>query len=777
MQRENPYSSQDIDLCGPWRLAWCDEAVQAACVEEAQRAGLSFYDCAVPGNFELDLFRLGRLPDPFFGMNPVEVSRATERCHVYYARRFDAAEVVGASPWLVLEGVDCFAEVYLNGAHIASLDNMLVEHAIPIEASLRPGSNELLLHIRPAYLEAMQYEYPQLVSSLATNYESIYVRKAPHMYGWDIMPRFLSAGLYRPARVEYRPREGIEELYLKTVELSADRKRARLLLHYKVNCAMGGEYSLRVRMRCGDSVAEAYSRLGFIAGKVSLTIDDPALWWPKGRGAANLYDVEVALFKGDAVLDARRFAHGIRTVELKRTALTTSTGEGEFVFLVNGERVFAKGTNWVPVDAFHSRDRQRIPAILDMVNELNCNMVRCWGGNVYEDELFYDICDRSGILVWQDFGMACSVYPQDDAFAKMLADEAAAVVRRLRSHACVALWSGDNECDWSYLWGDSRTDPNTNRLTRRILPEVLRLHDGTRPYLGSSPYFDTGTLEKGADYLPEMHLWGPRDYFKSQFYLTSLCHFVSEIGYHGCPAPESVAKFISADRLWPCTDNEEWLLHCTSPVPEAHAYDYRVELMRKQIAELFTEVPDNLYDFALASQVVQAEAKKFFIELFRMAKWRRTGILWWNVMDGWPQFSDAVVDYYFQRKLAYFFIRNCQQDVCVMLDEPNSWVQKVVAANDTREDKEIHCQITDIASGEVVFEGAFTARADQSTVIGQIPYVRNRQRFFVIRWHGDAQGCNHYLAGQPPFDLAIYRRWLQESGLYNEALRAFLPGK
>jgi len=215
------------------------------------------------------------------------------------------------------------------------------------------------------------------------------------------------------------------------------------------------------------------------------------------------------------------------------------------------------------VDAFHSRDKSRIPAILDMVNDLNCNMVRCWGGNVYEDELFYDICDQSGLLVWQDFGMACSVYPQDDAFARKLSEEATVVIKRLRSHACVALWSGDNECDWSYLWGFSHTDPNTNVLTRKIIPEALRLHDGSRPYIGSSPFFDEGTLGKGTDYLPEMHLWGPRDYFKSRFYITSLCHFVSEIGYHGCPSPESVAKFISGDKLWPCLENDEWMLHGT----------------------------------------------------------------------------------------------------------------------------------------------------------------------------------------------------------------------
>lgn len=774
MKKDNSFSAFNINLCGSWRFAWSEKPdASVNSFQAAIESGLVFYDCTVPGNFELDLFAIGKVPDPFFGMNPVEVSKATEKCHVFYTCCFEAKEISGASPFLVFEGLDCFADVYINGLLAASLDNMLIEHAIDIGNLLRIGENELFIRIKPAILEAMKYEYPQLLSSLATGYESIYIRKAPHMYGWDIMPRFLSAGLYRPVMVEYRPDEGIEELYLKTIDLSANHSIAHLILHYRTSCAMEGAYSIRIRMKCGEQVVEVSKAMQFIAGKVVFDVKNPRLWCSKGRGEANLYHVEVSLIKNGNVLDTQLFRHGIRTVELKRTGLTSSTGEGEFVFKVNGERVFIKGTNWVPVDAFHSRDRDRIPAILDMVNDLNCNMVRCWGGNVYEDELFYDICDQSGVLIWQDFGMACSVYPQDDSFAAKLAEEAAIVVKRLRSHACVTLWSGDNECDWSYLWGFSHTDPNTNVLTRKILPEAIRLHDGARPYIGSSPFFDVGTLEKGEHYLPEMHLWGPRDYFKSKFYITSLCHFVSEIGYHGCPSPESVKKFISADKLWPCLENEEWLLHCTSPVPEAHAYDYRVELMNKQIVELFTALPDNLNDFAFTSQVVQAEAKKFFIELFRIAKWRRTGILWWNVMDGWPQFSDAVVDYYFSRKLAYYFIRNSQQDLCVMLDEPDSWMQNVVIVNDTRTDKVIHCKIADIDSEETVFEGEFTAYADQSTVVGKIPYLRNRQRFFTINWYGDSMGQNHYLAGQPPFDFATYKGWLQKSGLYEHALQSF----
>ena len=761
MKRSGAGSAGYIDLCGRWSLAWSEQDIPGANARaSAERSGLVFHGCTVPGNFELDLYELGKIPDPFFGMNPVKVAEFAERCHVYYTRTFTAKRMEGHDAFLRFEGLDCFAEVYLNGALIGSFGNMLIEHEIDVTGLLADGTNELFLHIRPALLEAANQAYPQSVFASGVNFESLYVRKAPHMYGWDIMPRFLSAGMYRPVSVEYRPCERLEELYLKTVEIGENGGSASLLLHFGLKCRLDGQYFLRVRMECGDSVAEAQAPALFITGKIPLAISSPKLWQPKGRGAACLYTVLVELIKNGKTVDSCTFTHGIRTVELRRTPLTTPTGEGEFVFVVNGEKVFIKGTNWVPVDAFHSRDRERIPAILDMVNDLNCNMLRCWGGNVYEDELFYDICDKSGILVWQDFGMACAVYPQDDAFAGMIAGEAAAVIKRLRNHPCVALWSGDNECDLAYQWYQTKTDPNTNVLTRKILPEAVRLHDGSRPYIGSSPFFDAGTGEKDEPYLTETHLWGPRDYFKSRFYTESLCHFVSEIGYHGCPAPESIRKFISPEKLWPCTGNEEWILHGTSPVPDYHAFDYRVELMRKQVAEFFTTIPDDLESFAIASQIVQAEAFKFFIELFRAAKWRRTGILWWNLIDGWPQFSDAIVDYYFNRKLAYSYVRRCQRDVCVILDEPGDWVQKVVLSNDTRFDKKIRCLITDLDTGETVFEGEFIACADRATVAGQIPYIRNRQRFFAIDWQGEAAGRNHYLAGQPPFELERYRQWL-----------------
>ncbi len=776
MERQMRFESSDpfVDLCGDWQVA-----VSASIPEEASRsaaalrsAGCELLPARVPGNVELDLLANGRIPEPFQGMNIAKL-RWLEDSDVCYCRTFDAQCPQGREPWLVFEGVDCDAEIALNGRLIGRTDNMLVPHAFAVpDGLLRERGNELGVRINPAARQArMQSYYPHL-SALGSNYDSLFVRKAPHMYGWDIMPRAVSAGLWRPVRLEFRAPEHLEHVYLRT--RAVREGEASLEFFFNAHCAAapGNGYSIRVEGRCGQSVFTEERPMLFQSGSFGFGVGSPLLWWPRGRGSQNLYRVTVWLLKDGKELHRLSFRHGIRTVELDRTEVTDEAGSGKFVFLVNGEKIFAKGSNWVPADAYHSRDAERIPRMLDLAEEAGCNMLRCWGGNVYENDLFYDICDEKGIMVWQDFAMACGIYPQDPSFQTRMEQEARSVVRRLRQHACVVLWAGDNECDMSWLYARERRDPNDNVLTRKVIPQVLGEEDASRPYLPSSPYVGPEAFRHPESPLAEDHLWGPRDYFKGNFYVKSVCHFASEIGYHGCPSPESLARFISPERLWPYSGNPEWLLHCTSPVPGVDLYDYRVELMAKQVRALFGEAPDNLRDYAFASQCCQAEAKKFFIELFRGHKWRRTGILWWNLVDGWPQLSDAVVDYYFTKKLAFHFIRTAQQPLVILLREPRDGRQEVVACNDTRGDLTVAYTIRDADSGKTVAEGGVAAHADSADVVGEIPYVESAQRFYVIRWESSqGSGVSHYLAGRPPFSLSQYRKWLEGAGLLPEDIR------
>ncbi|MGC4047483.1 MAG: hypothetical protein QM758_27115 [Armatimonas sp.] len=755
-----------LDLSGEWQMAFSTDTreLRQDTLAALRQAGLTFYPAVVPGNFELDLCRNGLIPEPFFGMNIAELPR-WEQAQCWYVHRFDAPELPDSQEAMFrFDGISGHLGAFLNGHGFTCDGQALTEYSALGSSNwpLKSGSeNEIVVALSS---QPPLWEYPTPLNFAQPNrYESLRVRRAPHEYGWDIMPRAVSKGIWRPIKLLYLPKERLETAYLETLNIGAS---ARLVLHFdcKLETSCYAEsYEIEITGHCGDSAFTKRERMLYSAGRVNVHVSNPKLWWPKGRGEVNLYEVAVRIFKNGAELDHMHFTHGIRTIELIRTSVTDEQGSGEFLFKVNGERIFIHGSNWVPVDAFHSRDRERIPQILEMAADLNCNMLRCWGGNVYEDDLFYEICDREGILIWQDFSMACAVYPQDAEFQQVLAEEVRSVVRRLRQHACIVLWAGDNECDQAWSWGGRRMDPNRNVLTRTIIPDVLLEEDPGRPYLPSSPYIDQEAFAKGEKYLPENHLWGPRDYFKSRYYTESLCHFASEIGYHGCPSRKSLEKFLSPEKLWPYQNNDEWILHSTSPIPGYDLYDYRVELMAKQIRELFGEVPDNLDDFAFASQVSQAEAKKFFVELFRSSMWRRTGILWWNLMDGWPQMSDAIVDYYFEKKLAYSYLKTSQQPLLLALREPRDWHQELVACSELRQETPLTFTITDVESGEVMLRGEGIARPDTVTVLGRIPYSASWKRLYKIEWNG---GQNHYLCGNPPFSLETYRYLGQKAKLF-----------
>jgi beta-mannosidase len=334
--------------------------------------------------------------------------------------------------------------------------------------------------------------------------------------------------------------------------------------------------------------------------------------------------------------------------------------------------------------------------------------------------------------------------------------EATSVVRRLRDHPSLALWSGDNEVDESYL--SSGLDPAHNKITREVLPQVVFQCDPYRPYLPSSPYMSPEVIATGLrGLMPEEHLWGPRDYFKSPYYTEHTAHFVSEIGYHGCPGLSSIKRFVDERHVWPWQNNSQWIFHST----DMTGNPYRINLMADQVKELFGAVPDNIEDFVLASQVSQAEAKKFFVEMTRLKKWRRTGVIWWNVMDGWPQFSDAIVDYYFNKKLAYYYIRRVQRPVCLMVDEPHDWNVRVVVGNDSREDASGHYRVWDADSGETLLEGDYTTKANENLEVGCIPVFHSGKRLFLMEWTANGKRyVNHYLQGMPPFSLSQYKSWL-----------------
>lgn len=756
---------------GTWELGYLEESGSSPATPSALRDHpCSWITAQVPGNVELDLARAGVISaEPFQGMNILEL-RKFEAFQWWYRRDFSTPEWSEESKTeIVFEGLDCFATVWINDVEIGRSANALIAHRFDISSALAPRgqANRIVVRLASPIHAVKDFPIDADTPVALSRYESLWARKPPHAYGWDIMPRAVSAGLWRPIRLEEKRPTELTGVFLDTRMLRGKEAVLDCQVAFRTDLPLR-DFAIHIFGRCGESIFEKEMPFFFNQGTFEIVVPDPQLWWPRGYGAAPLYDVCCTLLHRGQAVSEKRFKLGIRTVQLDRTDLHTPEQPGRFSFVVNGVPIFCRGTNWVPADVFHSRDAERIPRILDLLADMDCNMVRCWGGNVYEPHCFYDFCDREGILVWQDFSMAGAAYPQRAAFWEMIREEAERVVRELRQHPSLALWCGDNECDeFNLCWGHRRFDPDRNQITRRVLPEVTLLLDPRRSYMASSPFLSSATMavSESNRIVPEQHLWGPRNYYKSDFYLQNTALFSSEMGYHGCPDASSLRRFISPEKLWPCVDNDEWYLHSTDSVPEYPQPLKRVRLMLTQIRELFGEIPDGLDHFATASQIVQAEAKKFFLELFRQRKGHTTGILWWNMMDGWPQMSDAIVDYYFRKKLAYGYLRRAHGPLTLVVHEPDpqhGGRLEISAVNDSLVERAGSFRIWDADSDKTLAEGSFAVGPNARSRCGVLENPGTEQRLFLFSWReGEKTGCGHYLYGKPPFAYLHYRnRWL-----------------
>ena len=709
----------------------------------------------VPGVVQLDLSENGYLPKDLFMGENIKETEKFEDYEWWYERSFVSPEE-RRNVWLVFEAVDCIAEYFLNGEKIGESCNSFIPHEFLIDKYLRDGENILTVHLKSAVLESFEHDYTVKLLRTLTNTESKFLRKPPHSYGWDIMPRAVTAGLWRDVSIEVR-----DDIYFSQTFFRNDGTCSRF---YYVLDAIDRDLSgveIELEASCGeDSCTKRRIVAKKRAGFMEYGISNPKLWWPYGYGEPNVYDGAARIFKNGKLVHEEKISFGIRSVKVEREDRLCGK-KGQFRILVNGEEILCKGSNWVPLDPFHSRDAERYPEALALVSDIGCNILRCWGGNVYEDHAFFDYCDRHGIMVWQDFAMACISYPEDDEFKKNIEAEAVSVIRRYRNHPSIILWAGDNECD-SCSFG---YNPDDNSITRGVFPKAIELNDFGRPYLPSSPYITRAEHDAGVrsqvdgSILVEDHLWGPRDYFKSDFYKNNAACFVSETGYHGCPSLESIKKFITPERVWPYRNNPEWILHSS----DQDGRDHRVMLMEYQVEQLFGELPSTPEDYILASQISQAEAKKYFIERIRTGRPEKTGIIWWNLLDGWPQMSDAVVDYYFEKKLAYGYIKRSQAPFIVAAGEISSWMLPIYACNDTLKDKNVRLTVKDITNDKVLYEGSFTAGANKATKITSFQTYYSEKKFLIFEWEADGEkGWNHYFCGYPPMDLAYYKKIMEE---------------
>lgn len=738
----------EFSLNGQWQLFRCPlEIPEIKSPQELKNSGIAPIPAAVPGDIELDCAAAGIMPeDPFWAMNP-EAFRKLEESDWFYCREFELPDSFQPPFELVADGIDCCAEIFIDGKKIGESANALIPHRFPLDIS--GGKHEIAVRIRSAKIEAKKYpaeagEWPQNDSV----FNRMTLRKCAHSWGWDITPRFICGGIFRDIKIESIPEYRIDPVFVRTDPGSTvERSYLHIYYHFHEPERTCRAAAIRFRGECKDSSFVKLLPVESVSGYISVGIVNPYCWFPNGYGAADLYQLRTELLDHDGnILAARDDRFGIRTLTFDRS---------NYRFTVNGVPIRCRGVNWSPADAMHSRIEERLQKLMPEITELGCNIVRCWGGGVYESETFFNFCDENGIMVWQDFAMACALYPQSGEFVEALQKEAEVVISRLRHHPSLAIWCGDNECDQFYV--ELFRSPDDNILTRQLLPQCLRALDPDRPYVPSSPavvgagiypgmpFFDPETVFAQ---LPERHLWGARVNFRKSYYNPEKATFIGETGWHGAPAMESLKKFLSPSACRVDFDNVQWIMHGSDAFRWGGGFTARPHIMRRQLQDYFGMVPNDLETFVFASQVFQVEALRYVVQQARL-KPEMNGFIWWNLADCWPCFSEAIIDYFGVRKPAFFMLRELFKPVAVML--PDDGVKVV---NDT--DGEVSGVLRwQIAGEDTWHEENFSAAPGISSLDIALPEAE----LLLVSWHTSAgDGVNHRIKDLPQADLDIFLR-------------------
>jgi len=773
-----------VSLEGEWRLDYFPQPDDGPVRELPVSVPVKTVRATVPGNCELDLVNAGVLPPPEFGMNVLKL-RPYEGYQWLYTKTFSKPAVAaGQRVILEFEGIDTLADIFFNGRKIGETSNMLIPHEFNVTKLLKDGDNTVQVLIRSVMCEAQHMTIGQLGYSMGDSLaDAEPFRKAGHMGGWDIFPRVFVSGLWRGVSLHVQDPVRIDQTAWIVKSLDVSRRRSDLMVTCRVQAPFRhiGNANIKYTIsREGKRYAEFVNRLATYQNVACFQVSDVSPWWPKGMGDATLYDAAIEVSGDDGKVLAKHTEKiGFRTVKLERDDVYGPERPGQFLFRINGEPCYVRGSNWVPLDAFHCRDGQFLKSTLEMFVDLNCNMVRVWGGGVYESDEFFDFCDANGLMVWQDFMTGCSVFPQSDEYAKATEKEVRTVALKYRNRASLVLWSGNNENDEAFGWklGTLSRDPNKDRNSRSTIPNVLYEFDVTRPYLPSSPYRSPDVIS-GKAKPSEQHLWGRREYYKVPYYTNSPCWFASEMGYHGMPNRTLLEKVMSKDCVYPWKGevskfekdhlklkwNDEWLLRASNPLMRRNnSLVRRNNLMTNQVRIMFGGVDTDLDTFIAQSQTVQAEAMKTFCELFRSRKFTRfNGLVWWNVRDGWPQLSDAVVDYYGGKKPAYYALKSVQQDQLAMLrDDHSAW-----AVNDTLRPVRGHATYRDKASGKVLLDCDYEVAANSKTQIGTVPF--SGQGLIEIEYSVEGlKYRNHFLYGEPPFKWSEVKEWMKDTALWS----------
>lgn len=614
----------------------------------------------VPGCVHLDLLENQVISDPYAENNEQEVQWIENENWEYSTTLSVKPDELGYQHVeLEFSGLDTRAKVYLNDTLILEADNMFRTWHVGVKQWLKQGDNHLKVIFNSpvqSYKDAVENHPYQLPAGCETGdlQVSPFIRKAPYHFGWDWGPRLVTSGIWRPIRLRAWNTHRIANVRIETEK--ADSAGGSVWVDVDVESNREDE---PVAVHINDQYTVLTASKGISTVTSRLLVDADELWWPNGFGKQQLHAIDIELIKSGEILDTRHYDYGVRTIELINEPDEIGTS---FYFKVNQKPIFIKGANYIPQDLLLSRVKESdYEELILMAKEANMNMLRVWGGGIYENDLFYDLCDRHGIMVWQDFMFAGSMYPFRADFSANVMEEVKDNVKRLRNHPCIALWCGNNEMEvafhnWGWQeqfgWTDEQRDEiwkGYTELFHQMIPDTLAKYSPGISYTSTSPLSNWGTsanFNHGS-----MHYWGVwhgREPFEN--YTSNVPRFMVEYGFQSFPAYRTLAEVISSD--WLNLDSEVMQNRQKSYIGNG--------LIVKHSEELFGPA-DSFKDLIVNSQKAQGEAYRMAIRAHRLNKGHCMGTMFWQLNDCWQGPSWSVIDYYRQPKPAYNAVKALYQ--------------------------------------------------------------------------------------------------------------------
>lgn len=686
----NNFTNKKISLCGEWKMRWAD----------GQRGGLKHHadletddakwiNAEVPGEVHLSLWRAGIIENPYIYANCLS-SRWVEDCYWSYRKTFEvSAQELKLEANLVFEGLDYTAKIFLNGIIIAQHENFFYPCTVNVTGKLIKGHNVLVVQLESGLFSVSDKEvkgfYMQDVDTLL--HKRMWLRKPQFYFGWDWATRFINIGIHKPVYLEYSLKARITEL-VPIAEINEDYSKgsinARLFVE-SVADEQKGEIIVEVLSGnqdvfciCVSTSKEVEIKKGTQRFDIDCIVEQPNLWWPVGHGAQPLYTVKVSL-----LIDGRIIEERIKKIGFRKVCINQSPhekGGSYFIIEINGKKIFAKGANFVPADMIIANiDDGHYDILVERALEANFNMLRIWGGGIYESDYFYELCDMKGIMVWQEFIFACAAYPaHDENFVANFKNEAIYNIRRLANHPSLLVWCGNNEQEWhTYNQIKGVLYPDY-ALYHSIIPRILKAEDHTKYYQPSSPLSPNNEYPNKND-IGDQHPWDIGfDNVDFREYRNMVCRFPNEGGILGPTSIKTMHKCLPEGQKY--HNSFSWQIH-DNGVEQWFPYSAPDKVVSYWLGKNPKDM--SIEEYTYYAGLVQGEGLREYIDSFRKKMFDCAAAIFWMFNDCWPATrSWTIVDYYLNRTPSFYPVKRAFAPISVIVSKEENQI-KIYCVNET----------------------------------------------------------------------------------------------